>query len=1560
MPTVPQLKISSDTRIRNKTLVHSILRTEVGDQFDEVGLELLLRGMPQVAATADLIAESHLNTNLILVPDYGIFKAYSSVLVPDNVDSFYSADIGWLWIRVLASPVVTPDYSTFISSGGFRTWVSGYNYDVAPSTYQINGVGYAILTTSNITLAPSDVLLDRFDQIVVDDNQQVVVITGVPGENPQVPSHDPATQAVLGSVLVKANTAAPIIPQEWIYREDVEWATVESHPTVVSNSPNNAAAGLVTIEGTAALPAHNIRFNAPAPFSPAATGLNVLKFRIDPKAAWSVVGSGFRIQFYNGVTAVGSPVLFQNNSYGFDSSNLTYQPIVIPLASFGNLPTISAMVITISGNVPTSLGFYLDEIELQGADIPPNGGKYFEHGGNGWGHTAILGTRDNFDLSLILNNIERGKFRTTDVFEYRGNVHLTGSNKGISFFTGTFAASDYYVKRTGTSMIVNAAGLVELQVGQRAGVTVNPNGARGIEFYDMQSPVNSVTAQILPSGVTSLKKYGLGNLQAAPAYLAGWDSFGNFVEVPVPGGGGGGSVTSVGLGNITNFATATSTTTNPVTAAGQLGYTLNTQSPNLVFAGPATGLAAVPTFRALVAADIGSLYTADNAITRNTATNFQWGGALTSGNTIITGTGAHHITINGGPTVGEFFIVTSSTPNTAIKGQSAGGLGLYGVSTAGGTGSAGYSSSGTALEGYSDSGLPLSLVRNTSITNTAVRQVSILAQSTGTAANGFGSYIEFVTQASTGIQPTSHQIISKWTTANYLTRVSEFSIKGVNNATLADILKIGGDGTVTLPGSPYVGLGAGFLAVSNTGVLSWSAGSGGGGGGGTVTSVSGTANRISISGTAAAPIVNIDVNYVGQNTITTLGTVGTGTWQGTTVSTAYGGTGQTTYLDGEILIGSTAGGSLSKSTISSGIGINVVNGAGSITVNSMFNHAVQFPAVTTSGLYTWNVTNGENLRWRISGAGNSLAFSNTIAGRYYTVEIIQNVGGATVTTWPAGTIWFGGVAPTLSIVTGEVDCVVFYFNGINYLAQPNALAGSITPLSGGGTGSNLSDPNADRILFWDDSAGAVTWLTVGSGMNITGTTMTATGTAYTGSNGLTLASNDFKLGGTLLANTTVDTAGFTLTVSTATGGISPLIVDATTGVGVTVTTTTGIALTTFSTGATGPSAQFTINPSSTNTVVNVLKLNRSTSGTGAAGIGASIDFNVNTDSTGRLSNQLISKWNTVTDGSRVSEFSVTGVNNAITGTILKIGGDGAVTLPGTPYVGFGAGYLAVSNTGVLSWSAGTGGGTITGGANGLSSSGANVILGGNALTGNTTIPTSAFSLTINSSVTTLVVTTSDISSYAITGTSAGNGIHGVATSNGSGVSGSSTTGPGGNFFTSDGGASSVDEVVRITKSTSGTASNGIGGMITFITKSTSGFPISNTIISKWTNVTHASRVSEFSVTGVDNAVDTTILKIAGNGDTTLIGGLSLSVAGNKISIATGSNASVGVSGAMTAGSITISTTAVTASSRIYLTHATLGGTQGVLSVGTITAGTSFVINSSSNTDTGTVNWWIVN
>jgi hypothetical protein len=59
-------------------------------------------------------------------------------------------------------------------------------------------------------------------------------------------------------------------------------------------------------------------------------------------------------------------------------------------------------------------------------------------------------------------------------------------------------------------------------------------------------------------------------------------------------------------------------------------------------------------------------------------------------------------------------------------------------------------------------------------------------------------------------------------------------------------------------------------------------------------SVTGTSNRISVSGSG----VDIASTYVGQTSITTLGTIGTGTWNGSTIGIAYGGIGLTTAVNG--------------------------------------------------------------------------------------------------------------------------------------------------------------------------------------------------------------------------------------------------------------------------------------------------------------------------------------------------------------------------------------------------------------------------------------------------------------------------------------------------------------------------------------------------------------------------------------------------------------------------------------------------------------------------------------
>lgn len=85
--------------------------------------------------------------------------------------------------------------------------------------------------------------------------------------------------------------------------------------------------------------------------------------------------------------------------------------------------------------------------------------------------------------------------------------------------------------------------------------------------------------------------------------------------------------------------------------------------------------------------------------------------------------------------------------------------------------------------------------------------------------------------------------------------------------------------------------------------------------------------------------------------------------------------------------------------------------------------------------------------------------------------------------------------------------------------------------------------------------------------------------------------------------------------------------------------------------------------------------------------------------------------------------------------------------------------------------------------------------------------------------------------------------------------------------------------------------------------------------------------------------------------------VTLATTGSGLRIKEGSNASMGVA-TLVGGTVTVNNTRVTANSRIFLTVQAPGGTQGFLSH-TISAATSFTVNSTSGTDTSTVNWLII-
>jgi hypothetical protein len=95
------------------------------------------------------------------------------------------------------------------------------------------------------------------------------------------------------------------------------------------------------------------------------------------------------------------------------------------------------------------------------------------------------------------------------------------------------------------------------------------------------------------------------------------------------------------------------------------------------------------------------------------------------------------------------------------------------------------------------------------------------------------------------------------------------------------------------------------------------------------------------------------------------------------------------------------------------------------------------------------------------------------------------------------------------------------------------------------------------------------------------------------------------------------------------------------------------------------------------------------------------------------------------------------------------------------------------------------------------------------------------------------------------------------------------------------------------------------------------------------------------------------------GSTKLDGNVTLVSAGNGLLVKEGTNATMGIA-TLTAGTVTVSTTKVTANSRIFLTVE--GGTLtnvGSPYISARTAGTSFTVSSTNVLDAANVSWFIV-
>lgn len=136
----------------------------------------------------------------------------------------------------------------------------------------------------------------------------------------------------------------------------------------------------------------------------------------------------------------------------------------------------------------------------------------------------------------------------------------------------------------------------------------------------------------------------------------------------------------------------------------------------------------------------------------------------------------------------------------------------------------------------------------------------------------------------------------------------------------------------------------------------------------------------------------------------------------------------------------------------------------------------------------------------------------------------------------AGTVAAVGIGTAPQFTTIELghasDTTLARASAGNITVEGNALyraGGTDVALADGGTGASLTDPNADRIMFWDDSAGAVAWLEAGSGLSISGTTMTASG----GGGSITVSEN-FLTSATTISSTNTFFDGPSLSLAAGT------------------------------------------------------------------------------------------------------------------------------------------------------------------------------------------------------------------------------------------------------------------------------------------------------------------------------------------------------------------------------------------------------------------------------------------